>query len=542
MFVGRQGELELLNSCYKSESSQLVVLHGTRRVGKTDLLREFCRGKQCVFWSVAEEPRAMQLESFARLLNDLMSKGLQGFLPGGMTRSAEGGSQQSGSLESSYPAWRDAFGSISKLPISAKKLVVIDNFPALMRGGDAVLTALSDAWDSVLSHSNVMLVLCGASSSFLRAGRDAKSSPLFDCVTATIELHPLSYREAASFFPRYSSEEKALAYAVFGGIPRYLTACDPDLPLGENVVRAILQKDAPLREEAECLMHQEFREPAVYNGIIRLMAQGASRLNEIAEGVMLSASKTSVYLKNLMEAGFVAREFPIRPEDAVAAASGYADASNRRCAESREGHATAVILGHAGASNLGVRGGAASMPVLEHAGVGPSSAEDAGRRGGRYILTSNFMRFWYAFAFPRISSLEAGDARGIWEREIAPAIWSFAAEPFKRMCATWIFREGRAENVPVRSVKLGGWWNAKAEVDIVGYDKTGTQAIVGMCSVSETPLGLGDYWRLAEKAAAVRASKRAFVLFARGGFDPRLLQFAKTDDRVRLVSLEDLYR
>ena len=45
-----------------------------------------------------------------------------------------------------------------------------------------------------------------------------------------------------------------------------------------------------------------------------------------------------------------------------------------------------------------------------------------------------------------------------------------------------------------------------------------------------------------KKAAAVRASKRAFVLFARGGFDSRLLQFAKTDDRVRLVSLEDLYR
>lgn len=522
MFVGRQAELELLNSCYKNESSQFVVLHGTRRVGKTELLREFCRGKQCVFWSVAEEPRAMQLQSFSRLLNGLMAKGLQGSSPWSAQsheRDAAGGGKQSDSPGFPSSAWRDAFDSISKLPALAKKLVIIDNAPALMRGDNAILSALSDAWNSVLSHSNVMLVLCGASSSLFRAGHDAKNSPLLDCATAAIELCPLSYREAAEFFPRYSVEEKALAYAVFGGIPRYLAACDPDLSLDENVVRAILQNDAPLREETECLIRREFREPAVYNGIIRLMARGASRLNEIAEGALLSASKASVYLKNLMEAGFVAREFPIRPDDAGSAA-----------------------LGRVGAGNLSVRGNAAPMLVQGHVGAGSLSTDGVGKRGGRYILTSNFMRFWYAFALPHISSLETGGARGVWEREIASAIWSFAAEPFKRMCATWLFGEGRAGNLPVCSAEVGGWWNAKAEVDIVGYDKAGAQAIVGMCSVSEEPLGLGDYWRLAEKAAAVRAPSKAFVLFARGGFDPRLLQFAKTNDRVRLVSLEGLYR
>ena len=45
MFIGRQAELKFLNDKYKESNGQLIVLYGRRRVGKTETLREFCKGK-----------------------------------------------------------------------------------------------------------------------------------------------------------------------------------------------------------------------------------------------------------------------------------------------------------------------------------------------------------------------------------------------------------------------------------------------------------------------------------------------------------------
>ena len=54
MFIGRQKELSDLNELYAQESFQLFVLYGRRRVGKTTLLNEFCKGKDTIFYSAEQ--------------------------------------------------------------------------------------------------------------------------------------------------------------------------------------------------------------------------------------------------------------------------------------------------------------------------------------------------------------------------------------------------------------------------------------------------------------------------------------------------------
>jgi hypothetical protein len=49
MFIGRQAELDFLNTKFVADGGQLIVLYGRRRVGKTETLREFCKGKSHVF-------------------------------------------------------------------------------------------------------------------------------------------------------------------------------------------------------------------------------------------------------------------------------------------------------------------------------------------------------------------------------------------------------------------------------------------------------------------------------------------------------------
>ena len=68
MFIGREPELQFLEDRYHSDGGQLVVLYGRRRIGKTETLREFCKGKQHIFYSCREISDKLQLRSFSEKL------------------------------------------------------------------------------------------------------------------------------------------------------------------------------------------------------------------------------------------------------------------------------------------------------------------------------------------------------------------------------------------------------------------------------------------------------------------------------------------
>ena len=54
VFIGKEKELNDLNTLYRQDKFQLFVLYGRRRVGKTTLLNEFCKGKDAIFYSAEQ--------------------------------------------------------------------------------------------------------------------------------------------------------------------------------------------------------------------------------------------------------------------------------------------------------------------------------------------------------------------------------------------------------------------------------------------------------------------------------------------------------
>ncbi|NLA32165.1 MAG: ATP-binding protein, partial [Methanomicrobiales archaeon] len=50
-FYGRERELQLMEHLYTRAPSFLVVT-GRRRIGKTELIKEFCRGKPALYFYV----------------------------------------------------------------------------------------------------------------------------------------------------------------------------------------------------------------------------------------------------------------------------------------------------------------------------------------------------------------------------------------------------------------------------------------------------------------------------------------------------------
>ena len=53
MFVAREHELQVLEKLFTSDSFEMVVLYGRRRVGKTALIDEFVKDKRVLYWPFA---------------------------------------------------------------------------------------------------------------------------------------------------------------------------------------------------------------------------------------------------------------------------------------------------------------------------------------------------------------------------------------------------------------------------------------------------------------------------------------------------------
>lgn len=462
MFIGRAEELRFLEDRYAAKGGQLVVLYGRRRVGKTETLRKFCEDKPHVFYACTESPDEQQLIAFSERM---LQKGLP-----------------AAQYIMRFSDWKQALGSVSELPGEGKKLLVIDEFPYMVRGNSAIPSILQNLWDERLKNENVMIILCGSAMSFVEKEILAEKNPLYGRAIGILKMNEMGFYDAIQFVPNYGPLDKITTYAVLGGIPHYLKQFDDSLPLGENIRRSILSRGSILYSEVEFLMRQELRETATYNAIIEAVAMGNTKMKDIHQKTQIEKTKLSVYLKNLIDLGILCREFPV------------AD---------------------------GVK-------------------EQANIQRGLYQVTDNFFRFWYAFVFPNLSELEAGDAEGIWRYVVEPELDRYTSYVFEDVCRQYLRRENRKNALPFRFTKIGRWWNKTDELDVMATDQRKENFLLGECKYKGNSFTISDLTQMKAKFTPKSKNSQVYYwLFSKSGFTNEVVR-AATEKGFRTVTAEQL--
>ena len=210
MFIGRETELAFLQDKYNEKRGQLIVLYGRRRVGTTETLREFCKGKPHVFYSCTQSTDRVQLAKFSKqmLKEDIPAK----------------------KYLSEFADWESALRAVLELPYGEeKRLLIIDEFPYMCKGNISIPSILQNLWDAELKEKNVMIVLCGSAMSFMEKELLAEKNPLYGRATGIYKMNEMGFYDAVKFFPNYSDKDKVLAYSILGGIPHYLRQFSPQL-------------------------------------------------------------------------------------------------------------------------------------------------------------------------------------------------------------------------------------------------------------------------------------------------------------------------
>lgn len=481
MFIGREQELNFFEDKYNAPGGQLVVLYGRRRVGKTEMLHQFCEGKPHVFYACRELSDSKQLAAFSE-------------------RVLKSGNPAAKYLRS-FGDWEAAFRSILEQPSDGKKkLFIIDEFPYMCKGNSSIPSILQILWDEELKNKDVMIILCGSAMSFIEKKLLSEKNPLYGRTTGIYKMNELPFDDAIKFFPNYSDEDKTLAYAVLGGIPHYLRQFDPALPLRENIIKNVLTKGCTLYNEVEFLIRQELREPAFYNTVIEAIALGNTQLNDIYMKTQLDKAKISVYLKNLMELQILAREFSVLSsgkEQATSTRGLYRITDNffrfwfnfvfSNLSDLETGDAEGVFT-HAVLPQLNDF----TSPVFET--VCREFIRGKNRRGELSFRVSKLGRWW------------------------------------GKLNKTVVLDNGKV-----------GQTSVDCEIDIVAFDAKSKNYILGECKFRNSEMDTSDLNNLKGKASVIKKGATVeYALFSKSGFTKGLREQAEEDKAIKLFSLFDI--
>lgn len=462
-FIGREQELADLNELYAQDRFQLFVLYGRRRVGKTTLLNEFCKGKDGIFYSAEQSNDKLNLDKFSALVFSFY---------------------QETNLEP-FSSWTNALSYIDEHQKEKPLVLVIDEFPYLVRKSKALLSELQHLIDHRLKHGKMFIVLCGSYMGFMEKEVLGSKSPLFGRRTGQLQMKPFNYQTSIKFFDGFTEEEKLKLYGAFGGTPLYLQQVKSEESFEENLKRAFLKNTSYLYEEPLLLLRQEVQEPGIYSAIIESIASGYTKANEISTKIGEDSAKCLKYIKTLCELGILYKETPFGDKE-----------SSRK-----------TIYG-----------------------------------------ISDFMfRFWYRYVFANRTLIETGAKEAVWTKKISPDYNNYMGTVFEKICMDYLMEKNAKGELPFLFTSIGRWWGTnpitknQVEIDIIAND--GKDYLIGECKWRNEKLDLAILRELEKKADIFNKNRLDtwFILFSKSGFTEAVIEETVKNDKIMLVDMKHCY-
>ncbi len=279
-FYDRKRELKLLKEEFTNlQSGKMFVVYGRRRVGKTELIRQFIK-------SIPENTMYFYV--------DLVEK--QGILDS-LSKTVQ---EQLGETKK-FADFND-FLDLIALKSDNSFVLVIDEFQRFLEVSPQFITQLQNYWDQKLKNKKLMLILVGSSIGMIQKIINSKAGALYGRATR-IKISPFKYADFRFMFKELSEEEKIITYAVFGGTPYYLEKVKRvDGNIQKKIFELLLKKGAELFEEPKNLLEYEnVRIHAKYNSILQAASAGKENVKEIQDFTGIDANTLPAYIKRLDE-------------------------------------------------------------------------------------------------------------------------------------------------------------------------------------------------------------------------------------------------
>ncbi len=278
-FFDRLNELNLLKEKYeKMKSGEMLVVYGRRRVGKTELIKEFMKSldrEKRLYFYVDLVSEKQVLDSFSSSIQEQLGETFR------------------------FESFESVFKYLEEKSSKGKFLLVIDEFQRFLDIAPGFITQLQNQWDSGLKNNRLMIILVGSSIGMIQKITESRAGALYGRVSK-VKISPFRYADFRLMFRDIEETQKIIRYAVFGGTPYYLSKTKDIHDVSQAILDLVLKKGGELYEEPKNLLEYEnVRVHATYNSILYSIASGKEILNEIGGFVKIPATTITAYLRRL---------------------------------------------------------------------------------------------------------------------------------------------------------------------------------------------------------------------------------------------------
>lgn len=271
-FYSRDKELSLLARTRQQAftgHSQLTVVTGRRRIGKTKLITKSCEGTPSVYFFIGrinEAALCTQLSGVAR-------ESLGVFVPSGITSFVE------------------LFELLMAEGRNRAFNLVIDEFQEFYNINPAVFSGIQDIWDRYKDSTHVNFIASGSVYTLMHKIFMDYGEPLYGRCDSIIKLRPFStavLREILSdYAPSATNDDLLALYTITGGVPKYVELLlDGGATTVERMIERVTEENSIFLEEGNILLMQEFgKKSGNYYAILSAIAAGRTTVAEISQAV-----------------------------------------------------------------------------------------------------------------------------------------------------------------------------------------------------------------------------------------------------------------
>lgn len=265
-FYNRDKELKILSEVERMSrvESQMTVVTGRRRIGKTQLLLKACENQTTLYFFVSRKSEALLCKDFTEEVREKM-----------------------GIIMGDFTSFGKLFESLMLISKERHFNLIIDEFQEFLRVNPSVYGDMQRSWDLYHKTGKVNLLISGSVNSLMYKIFENSKEPLFGRAGRIMRLKPFGVnvlKEILSdHYPDYSKDDLLALYSISGGVAWYVELLMKNgCYTKEKMLDAVFEEDSLFLQEGRNVLVEEFgKEYTLYFSILECIARGLCSRGEM---------------------------------------------------------------------------------------------------------------------------------------------------------------------------------------------------------------------------------------------------------------------
>ena len=269
-FYDRQKELEALEITRNisfTMSSQMTVVTGRRRIGKTKLILKSCENTPTAYLFVARSNEATLCNQFTQSLRQALGI----FVPEGIV------------------AFRELFAYCMEVGRTHCYNLVLDEFQEFYNINQSVFSEVQDIWDRMKDDTHVNLIVSGSVFTLIHRIFQDYKEPLYGRASSILRLKPFPpsvlKQILRDYNDAYSNDDLLALYMITGGVPKYLEILmERGCVNRDEIIDEVCGENSIFIDEGNVLIMQEMgKQYGTYYSVLAAIANGMSDTTRMSQ-------------------------------------------------------------------------------------------------------------------------------------------------------------------------------------------------------------------------------------------------------------------